>query len=357
MRDILRDRVPRHMGMEIFNTAKKKQDYFMINYLNSHNPKVLYIHIPFCVSKCKYCVCQSYGNRTKEDIANYVSTVIVPQFEQYARILEDVEFDQLYIGGGTPTILSCKQLNELLSRIPNIDRIPIKCIEASPDTLNLDHINLLKEFSFDFLSVGIQTISKKLCNKHNRFFLSEDALLQLSSQLRDSGLYINYDLIAFLDHGDIRDLPEFRNELRFILDECRPTSVTIHQLQQSFFSEERSLLLIKLIRNELMRSQEYECINSELLDTDALYDTVFQAEYRLVRDNRDFHHYMWNKYAGMPVQGYDILSLGYNTKIHTISNANTLIYSPGENKLKQVKFEQYIYDDYEQIRLKKGLSK
>lgn len=77
-------------------------------------------------------------------------------------------FDEVYFGGGTPTILSPKQLNQIFDMIPDFGKIPNKCIEASPNTLTLEHIELLARKKFSFLSLGIQSLDEKLLKRYGR---------------------------------------------------------------------------------------------------------------------------------------------------------------------------------------------
>lgn len=339
----------------ILDTPEKKKQYFIRLYLNEANEKILYVHMPYCIRKCAYCVCQSVPNGTPEAIRSYYKNIIFPQINEYKDIFQLTKFDQVYFGGGTPTIAGADLLNELFDFIPDFENIPIKCIEASPETLSYEHLELFKKYRFRFLSIGLQSLSKKICKKQNRFYVSKEQLKSFSDTLRDTGIYFNYDLIAFMDKGDVRDIPDFENELNFLMAQCKPSSITIHQLFQSNFSCDRTKALIYALKRVIEQNPIYLCINSNLLDEDIYNDTVYQAEYRLVAEDKQFMHYMWNKYSSMPVKGYDILSLGYTNNFNTISNAGKLFYSPGEDKLKNVNYNSYIYEDFANIRKSKGL--
>lgn len=342
---------------QALNTDKKKRDYFIHEFMraNNSNEKILYVHIPFCLSKCGYCVCQSEVTSSKVKLMNFVENVLKQQMREYEVILNNISFDQIYFGGGTPSILEAEILENIFLSIPNFQRIPKKCIECSPETFSYEHLDLFKKYKFNFISIGIQTLDKKLCNKHNRYYLTRPEIYQMSNVLRNSGIYFNYDLICFLGKGDVRDLPQFENDLYYIMGECSPNYITIHQLQQAMFTCEKTKYLQQIICKAIDRFPIYSCVNSNLNETDIYNDTVYQGEYRLARGDLHFTHYMWNKYAGMPVKGYDILSLGYTNEIHTISNVDKLFYSPGENKIKYIEYDKFIYTDYKNIRKEKGL--
>ena len=178
----------------------------------------------------------------------------------------------------------------------------------------------------------------------------------MSNVIIDTGIYFNYDLICYLYKGDIRDLLQFKKDLEFILEKCRPSSVTIHQFFQSVFTSEKTAELIKVIRSVLAKNKNYFCGNSLLKDDDVFFDTIFQAEYRLVSGDPNFMHYMWNKYSSMPVDGYDILSVGYTNEFHTISNVEGIVYYPSKNHLKNIKYDNFISESFKSIRKELGYS-
>lgn len=84
-----------------------------------------------------------------------------------------------------------------------------------------------------------------------------------------------------------------------------------------------------IVFSPIQYSKEY-CFSDnsyELETNEIILDTYKQAEYRLVRyEKKDYRHYMWDKYATLPVEGYDILSLGYTATCHTTSNVDKMVY-------------------------------
>jgi coproporphyrinogen III oxidase-like Fe-S oxidoreductase len=296
---------------KIFKMNTNKKDFFINSFLNdSHNKNVLYVHTPFCLQKCSYCTCGSKATFSQEEFNEFYERLIPKHIFEYKKIFDSIIFDQVYFGGGTPTIANAKVLHKVFELIPNFKDIPNKCIEASPHTLTMEHLFLFKKYNFNFLSIGIQSLDKSICKKHNRPYITRQELETLSLILNEMGFYYNYDLIAFLDKGDVRDLKAFETELDFIL-KTNPSCVTIHQYYQSFFTEEKTKALILLLKNSLSKNKNFLCSNSMLDIDDAYNDVLYQAEYRLVSNNKNYSHYMWNKYASIPVQGYNILSIGY----------------------------------------------
>lgn len=323
-------------------------------YLESDWKKVLYIHIPFCPQKCKYCICKS-STGTQEMVISFVENELLLQVKEAYELLNTVKFDEVYIGGGTPTFVPASILRKIFDTIPNFKDIPKKCIEGSPNTIALEHIELFKEYNFSFISIGIQSLNKDICSWQNRFWISEQQAISMSDILRGSGIYFNYDLICYMGKGDFRDIPAFEHDLDFLMDKCKPSSINIHQMHQTEYTSEKMIKLMEIIRNSIAKHKDYECINSNLNDDDVFNDIVFQSQYRLVREKRDFTHYMWNKYPEIPVLGYDIYSIGYTEKISPNSNAGDIVYRPGRNTFKKVQFNDKLYSEYRAIRQEKGL--
>lgn len=324
-------------------------------YLNSKGKKVLYIHTPFCPSKCKYCICKSTICKEQQSVNEYALSNLIPQINDSSTVLLNTNFSEVYFGGGTPTYLSPSVLEEVFESIPNFKKIPNKCIEGSPNTICQEHIDLFKKYDFNFISIGIQSLQKDVCSWQNRICLSKKQILYLSKVLHDSEIYFNYDLISYLGRGDFRDLPGFREDLLFIMSECKPSSINIHQHHQTTYTTEKMLRLYDVMREALEIYPEYECINSRLVDEDSYNDIVYQAQYRFVRDDRNYTHYMWNKFPEIPVMGYDIFSIGYIEGVSPKSNAGDIVFKPGSETYSKVKFNRFLYDDYQAIRQEKGL--
>ncbi len=137
----------------------------------------LYVHVPFCVRKCHYC--------------GFFSTVYAParadeyldglRFEAsgYRQAFELKRFDSVYIGGGTPTVLSFEQVQRLTSVIKEHFLFSTNVewsIEANPNTVSLPLLTFLRENGVTRLSLGIQSFDDVLLKLLGRLHSSEDAI-------------------------------------------------------------------------------------------------------------------------------------------------------------------------------------
>ena len=117
----------------------------------------LYIHIPFCKSKCGYCGFYSLPSlKLKEQFLEALGKEIVLRKDY----LDGKTINTIYFGGGTPSLLSVTEIGDLLHRIN--DHYPVASnaeitLEANPDTLSLEYLEGLRNLGVNRLSIGIQS--------------------------------------------------------------------------------------------------------------------------------------------------------------------------------------------------------
>jgi oxygen-independent coproporphyrinogen-3 oxidase len=123
----------------------------------------LYIHIPFCTSKCSYCdffsvVCQD------EHYVEKVITEIVNQINFFLERMRPQKIASVYLGGGTPSCLKKSALKYLLQKINMLcpAGVPEFTVEANPESLDEEFLSLCTEYGVTRLSIGIQTLSSRL---------------------------------------------------------------------------------------------------------------------------------------------------------------------------------------------------
>lgn len=117
----------------------------------------LYIHIPFCNSKCAYCGFYSLPSlKLKDRFLEALKAEIVARKDY----LQGDAVNTIYFGGGTPSLLSLKEIGELLNHInahyPVASNAEIT-LEANPDTLSLEYLEGLRQLGVNRLSIGIQS--------------------------------------------------------------------------------------------------------------------------------------------------------------------------------------------------------
>ncbi len=119
-----------------------------------NNYKGLYVHIPFCAKKCKYCDFISFVN-SESFFDKYIDELLA-EAKEYA----NSKINTVFIGGGTPSLLSSKQLERLIFGIASTFDLSLGCeatIEINPKTLNEEKLLTLKNSFINRLSIGVQS--------------------------------------------------------------------------------------------------------------------------------------------------------------------------------------------------------
>lgn len=122
-----------------------------------NNGMGLYVHIPFCQRKCAYCDFYSISSKSLHE--NYIAA-LSKQIKNLSRAYSDRFFDTIYIGGGTPTILSDQSIKLLLESVFQsffIDKHAEITIEANPATLDTKKLETLLAGGINRLSIGCQS--------------------------------------------------------------------------------------------------------------------------------------------------------------------------------------------------------
>jgi oxygen-independent coproporphyrinogen-3 oxidase len=151
---------------------------------------LLYIHIPFCDSKCFYCAFNSYTtkNYLKKDYFNALKI----QFENEKK---PNKFKSVFIGGGTPSVMDLDFYEKLFNLIsPYIDKITEITIESNPNSTKKEWLKGLKEFGINRISFGVQSFDDEKLKFLGRNHSSKSALLSIENA-RKFFDNVNLDLI------------------------------------------------------------------------------------------------------------------------------------------------------------------
>jgi coproporphyrinogen III oxidase-like Fe-S oxidoreductase len=318
---------------------------------------VLYVHTPFCVQKCFYCVYSSKVPDSPAEKEEFYQTVLPQQIEQYRPALEGVGFDQVYFGGGTPTIAAADVLEQLYRQLPGFRHIPFKASEASPYTVTDAHLELFHTYRFNYVSLGVQTLCSRILDAQNRLKADSRKLEHVCRQLARYGIVANIDLIFYLDSGELTDIEYSRRDLDEIMSALRPASITLHFNYMIERSLEKREAMMELINEMLEKYPEYRCVNGLLTEEDVRGDMEQAAEYRLMRSHTDLDFYMMPKIPQSHHYGYNMLALGQYGEFKPRYNY-FYIYDFVDRYAYRQMLRRYksIYLDYVDIRRQMGLS-
>ena len=120
----------------------------------------IYVHIPFCRSKCEYCDFYSIpGARSKELMTRYLDAVIA-HIRESAPCAVGYEVDTVYFGGGTPSLFGATGLSRIFAEIDrrfDVSRDAEVTLEANPDSVTLPMLTQLRRAGFNRISIGVQS--------------------------------------------------------------------------------------------------------------------------------------------------------------------------------------------------------
>jgi len=197
-------------------------------------PLGLYLHIPFCRKRCKFCYFRVYTDKRATDIETYLAS-LAREIELVSQLpcLGDRAIRFVYFGGGTPSFLSVKQLTSLLERLwANItwDAAEEVTFECEPGTLAEPKVHRLKELGVTRLSLGIENFSDRVLEANGRAHLSAEIYRAWDWITAADFPNVNIDLIAGMV-GETWD--NWRENLRRTI-ELAPDSVTVYQMELPF---------------------------------------------------------------------------------------------------------------------------
>lgn len=131
----------------------------------------IYIHVPFCKVKCGYC---DFYSMVKSDGIDNFSNLIEKEIKLRKDFLPQGQIETVYFGGGTPSLLSTSQIDQIINSIEKtftISKLAEITLEANPDDLNLEYLKQLRLLGINRLSIGIQSFCNndlvELGRRHN----------------------------------------------------------------------------------------------------------------------------------------------------------------------------------------------
>lgn len=166
----------------------------------------LYVHIPFCHSKCYYCDFLSFANNHLE--GEYVEALI-KELINYGKIIQGVHtIKSIFIGGGTPTVLSpfllekvCLAIEKSFKLEPDVEWT----IEANPGTLTKGHVDVLKNSGVNRVSLGLQACQDTLLKSIGRIHTFKEWEQSVCDLIEGGINNINTDLMFTLPQQTLKD--------------------------------------------------------------------------------------------------------------------------------------------------------
>lgn len=238
---------------------------------------MIYLHVPFCTSRCIYC--DFYSTTQSATVRHEYVNAACAELANRTTYLADRHIQSIYFGGGTPSQLQIKEIALLLDSINkhyDIDTNAEITLEANPDDVTPDFAHNLRNLGFNRISLGVQSFNDqilKMLNRRHDAATAQDAVHTLQQAGLDN---ISIDLIYGLPTQLLQD---FSSDLQ------KAFSLPIKHLSTYALSIEQGTLLQRKIQS------------NELAETD---EDTFIAEYEIMMQQahaHGFEHYEISNFA------------------------------------------------------------
>ena len=216
----------------------------------------LYIHIPFCKKKCDYCDFFSIGKKDRagkiNDLSDSYIDALITEAKFYADFYSVSEWKTIYVGGGTPSLLTSKEISALftgLKKIAPINEDSEITFEINPDDVTEDFLSVCKKAGINRLSMGIQALDDRALKAVNRGSSVKIIFGALENLKKNWTGRLSVDFIAGLP---CQTHKSFENQFEILKKYSNIDHVSLYTLT----IEENTPLAKKIERNEIKFSQE-----------------------------------------------------------------------------------------------------
>src|SRR5579885_3281433 len=284
-------------------------------------PLGLYLHIPFCRKRCKFCYFRVYTDKNARDVETYLDA-LVREVTLCSRlpVVGGRPLHYVYFGGGTPSYLSAAQLRSLMGRLREVmpwDGAKEVTFECEPGTLQQHKLEALREMGVTRLSLGVENFDYNILEYNGRAHHTEE-IYRAYGWARDLHFdQINIDLIAGMV-GESWD-----NWKRCVAKtiELAPESVTIYQMELPFntvFSKE-----LRVLGQDEPAGLTFADWPTKRAWVSYAFDELAKAGYQessaytMVKDRRTVHFvYRDSLWHGADMFGTGVASFGHLNGVH-----------------------------------------
>ncbi|MFH1437061.1 MAG: radical SAM protein [Pseudomonadota bacterium] len=190
----------------------------------------LYVHIPFCRSRCTFCIYDSARHKSRGRADDYID-FLAAQAGYFSKTFDGEAFQNVHIGGGTPSILEEDQLRTLFDALFGafaFDKMASKVIECNPDSVTAGKAGLMRAYGFNKISMGVQSLNADVLRGTGRRYQTRGSVMKAIEILDKEGVAsINCDLMVGLagDSG-----PSFMKSLKELM-EMGPSTIMLTKVQ------------------------------------------------------------------------------------------------------------------------------
>ena len=280
-------------------------------------PLGLYLHIPFCRKRCKFCYFRVYTDKRADEIETYMAALST-EIELVSQLpcMGERPFRFVYFGGGTPSFLSPKQLKRLVDRLrANIswDLAEEVTFECEPGTLSEVKVQTLKEIGVTRLSLGVENFDDKILEANGRAHESPE-VFRAWEWIEAAGFpNVNIDLIAGMV-GETWD--NWKDCVRRTID-MSPESVTIYQMELPFNTTYSKDILDQKIESPVADWDTKRAWVDYAFNELAEHGYEVSSAYTMIKDPKKVSFsYRDNLWQGSDLLATGVASFGHISGVH-----------------------------------------
>jgi oxygen-independent coproporphyrinogen-3 oxidase len=283
----------------------------------AETPLGLYLHIPFCRKRCKFCYFRVYTDKNAKEVEDYVAA-LSREIELVSKlpVMGGRPFRFVYFGGGTPSFLSAKQLTSLVDRLRaniNWDHAEEVTFECEPGTLSKPKLETLRELGITRLSLGVENFSDQVLEENGRAHLSPEVYRAWEWIAALEFPNVNIDLISGMV-GETWD--NWRDNIARTIA-LSPDSVTIYQMELPFNTVYSKDILGNQIETPVADWPTKRAWVNYAYDEFAKAGYSVSSAYTLVKDkNKVNFSYRDNLWRGSDLLATGVASFGHASGVH-----------------------------------------
>lgn len=295
------------------------------NLLIAPAPLNIYIHIPFCIQICDYCFYMKELIRSKDQVDTYIDS-LCKEIKMVSNHfgLEKRRVNSIYVGGGTPSVLSENQLRKIMNSLNENHKIDSQTeftLEVEPGTFNKFKLEIYSSIGVNRISMGVQSFNDKIIKLSNRKHSRSQALNSISMINSHGSFSVNVDLLSGLA-GENMDT--WKETLETAI------SQPIHMLTIYKMKTYSNTIFFKkgVLNNEInLPSPQIEASFMKFaIEKLSSSDLKPWSSFAFVRNNYK-HLYAENTWRGEDLIGYGVSAFGKvkNINYQNVSNINNYI--------------------------------
>ena len=280
-------------------------------------PLGLYLHIPFCRKRCKFCYFRVYTDKNAQDVERYLAALAREiELVSHLEVMGGRPFRFVYFGGGTPSYISARQLESLVARIEQHarwDQAEEVTFECEPGTLSLPKLQTLRQLGITRLSLGIEHFDDEVLELNGRAHHSAEIVRAWDWIRQVDFPNTNVDLIAGMV-GETWD--KWRDTVRRTIA-LEPDSITIYQMELPFNTLISHDILAHESESPVADWDTKRAWLSFAADELAAAGYSVSSAYTWIRDPDRVHfHYRDHLWHGCDLLATGVASFGHVSGVH-----------------------------------------